>query len=95
MIILELEEVWTSLAMGQHSPRARLKLKARTLSNKLSGKESITIAEKLRGSIDGKTINLEDGKIVTLRLENSIVDIPTNLNKTRNVQQYFEAIVRG
>jgi hypothetical protein len=38
---------------------------------------------------------LEDGKIVTLRLENSIVDIPTNLNKTRNVQQYFEAIVRG
>jgi hypothetical protein len=95
MIILELEEVWTSLAMGKHSPRARLKLKARTLSNKLSGKESITIAEKLRGSIDGKTINLEDGKIVTLRLENSIVDIPTNLNKTRNVQQYFEAIVRG
>ena len=95
MIILELEEVWTSLAMGQHSPSARLKLKAKTLSNKLSGKESITIAEKLRGSIDGKTINLEDGKIVTLRLENSIVDIPTNLNKTRNVQQYFEAIVRG
>lgn len=95
MVVLELEEVWTSLALGKHSPRARLKLKARTLSNKLSGKESITISEKLRGSIDGKTIQLEDGKIVTLRLENSIVDIPTNLNKTRNVQQVFEAIVRG
>ncbi len=95
MVVLELEEVWTSLALGKNSPRARLKLKARTLSNKLSGKESITISEKLRGSIDGKTIQLEDGKIVTLRLENSIVDIPTNLNKTRNVQQVFEAIVRG
>jgi len=95
MVVLELEEVWTSLALGKHSPRARLKLKARTLSNKLSGKESITISEKLRGSIDGKTIQLEDGKIVTLRLENSIVDIPTTLNKTRNVQQVFEAIVRG
>lgn len=95
MVILELEEVWTSLALGQHSPRARLKLKARTLSNKQSGKESITIAEKVRGSIDGKTIRLDDGKLVTLRLENSIVDIPTNINKTRNVQQFFEAIVRG
>lgn len=95
MVILELEEVWTSLAMGKNSPRARLKLKAKTLSDKPSGKESITISEKLRGSIDGKTIRLEDGKLVTLRLENSIVDIPTSLNKTRNVQQYFEAIVRG
>lgn len=95
MVVLELEEVWTSLALGKHSPRARLKLQAKTLSNKLSGKESITIAERLRGSIDGKTIQLDDGKIVTLRLENSIVDIPTMLNKTRNVQQVFEAIVRG
>jgi hypothetical protein len=95
MIVLELEEVWTSLALGQHSPRARLKLKARTLSDKVSGKESITIAEKLGKSIDGKTIRLDDGKLVTLRLENSIVDIPTNINKTRNVQQFFEAIVRG
>ncbi len=95
MIVLELEEVWTSLALGQHSPRAKLKLKARTLSNKVSGKESITIAEKLGKSMDGKTIRLDDGKLVTLRLENSIVDIPTNLNKTRNVQQFFEAIVRG
>lgn len=95
MVILELEEVWTSLALGKHSPRARLKLKARTLSDKASGKESITIAEKLRGLIDGKTIALEDGKLVTLRLENSIVDIPTNINKTRNVAQFFEAIIRG
>ncbi len=95
MVILELEEVWTSLALGKHAPRARLKLKARTLSDKPSGKESITIAEKVRGSIDGKTIQLDDGKLVTLKLENSIVDIPTSINKTRNVEQFFEAIVRG
>ncbi|MCX7343644.1 MAG: hypothetical protein NT128_05835 [Proteobacteria bacterium] len=95
MIILELEEVWTSMTMNKNSPKARLKLKAQTLSDKPSGKESITIAEKLRGLIDGKTIRTENGSLVTLRMENCIVDIPTSINKTRNVKQYFEAIVRG
>ncbi len=95
MIILELEEVWTSMALGKNSPKARLKLKAQTLSDKPSGKESITIAEIMRGLIDGKTIRTENGNLVTLRMENCIVDIPTSINKTRNVKQYFEAIVRG
>lgn len=95
MIVLELEEVWTSLAMGKNSPKARIKLKAQTLSDKPSGKESITIAEKVRNIIDGKTIRMENGNLVTLRMENCIVDIPTAINKTRNVKQYFEAIVRG
>jgi hypothetical protein len=95
MVVLELEEVWTSMALGKNSPRAKLKVKAQTLSNKPSGKESITIAEKLRGLIDGKTFRLENGSLVTMRLQNCIVDIPTSLNKTRNVKQYFEAIVRG
>lgn len=95
MVILELEEVWTSLALGKNSPRAKLKVKAQTLSDKPSGKESITIAEKVRGLIDGKTFRLENGSLVTMRLQNCIVDIPTSLNKTRNVKQYFEAIVRG
>lgn len=95
MIILELEEVWTSLAYGKNSPKARIKLKAQTLSDKPSGKESITIAEKIRGLIDGKTIRTDNGNLVTLRMENCIVDIPTTINKTRNVRQYFEAIVRG
>lgn len=95
MVILELEEVWTSMALGKNSPRAKLKLKAQTLSDKPSGKESITIAEKVRSLIDGKTIHMENGSLVTLRLENCVVDIPTSINKTRNVRQYFEAIVRG
>ena len=95
MVILELEEVWTSVALGKNSPHAKLKLRAQTLSNKPSGKESITIAEKVRSLIDGKTLRLANGNLVTLRMENCIVDIPTSLNKTRNVQQYFEAIVRG
>lgn len=95
MIILELEEVWTSMTMSRNSPKARLKLKAQTLSDKPSGKESITIAEKVRGLIDGKTIRTENGCLVTLRMENCVVDIPTSINKTRNVKQYFEAVVRG
>ena len=95
MIILELEEVWTSMALGKNSPKARIKLKAQTLSDKPSGKESITIAEKVRCLIDGKTIRMDNGQLVTLRMENCIVDIPTAINKTRNVKQYFEAIVRG
>lgn len=95
MVVLELEEVWTSLALGQNSPSAKLKLKAQTLSDKMTSKESLTISEKVRALIDGKTISLEDGKSVTLKLENSIIDIPTEIHKTRNVKQFFEAIVRG
>lgn len=94
MVVLELEEIWTSLALGQNSPRAKLKLKAQTLSDKMTSKESLTISERVRSLIDGKTINLQDGKSVTLRLENSIIDIPTEIHKTRNVKQFFEAIVR-
>jgi hypothetical protein len=94
MVVLELEEVWTSLALGQNSPCAKLKLKAQTLSDKMTSKESLTISEKVRALIDGKTINLENGKSVTLKLANSIIDIPTDINKTRNVKQFFEAIVR-
>lgn len=95
MVVLELEEIWTSLALGKNSPRAKLKLKAQTSSHKIAGKESLSISERVRELIDGKTIDLIDGKSVTLRLENSIIDIPTDFNETRNVKQYFEAIVRG
>lgn len=95
MIVLELEEIWTSLALGKNSPLAKLKLKAQTLSDKIAGKESLSISGKVRELIDGKTIHLNDGKSVTLKLENSIIDIPTDFNKTRTVKQYFEAIVRG
>ncbi len=94
-IVLELEEIWTSLAVGQTMPWAKLKLLASVQSEQDTGKESMNIAEGLRQRIDGQTLPLEDGKTVTFRLQNSVVDLPTHLNKTRSVRQFFEAIIRG
>lgn len=95
MVVLEIEEIWTSIMLGRNVPCARLKLKASTLSQNSSGKESLMLADDVRKIVDGKTIGLSDGKQVTLRLENSIVDLPSAGSRPRIVQQYYEAIVRG
>jgi hypothetical protein len=95
MIILEIEEIWTSIYFGNNTPCARLKLKASTFSENVSGKESIVIAEEIRKSVDGKMIKLHNGKQVILKLENSVIDLPLNGNKHRGVQQYYQAIIRG
>jgi hypothetical protein len=94
LVLLELEEIWTSLKLGMDSGHARLKLKASILSEHTTGRESITLADSIRHIMDGKTLSVEQNMRATIRLSNSVIDLPVK-NGPRMVQQFYEVLVRN
>jgi hypothetical protein len=94
LVLLELEEIWTSLRLGSETGHARLKLKASIMNNSVNNREVLSAAESIRQIIDGRTIVLKEGMKATIKLANSIIDLPTNVGPN-NVQQYYEVLVRG
>jgi hypothetical protein len=93
-VLIELEEIWTSVRLGAETGYAKLKLKASTFSQTISSRESLAISEQIRCAIDGQTMDVIDGKRATVRLSSSIIDMPSP-TKPLMVQQYFEILVRG
>jgi hypothetical protein len=94
VIVLELEEVWTSMRLGADTASARLKLKASIVGKSSSSREPITVADTLKSVIDGATIDLQEGKMGVVKLANSVIDLP-NSNRPRMVQQFYEVLIRG
>lgn len=94
LVLLELEEIWTSLRLGSETGHARLKLKASIINNNVNGREVLSVAERIRQVIDGKTIAVKEGMKATIKLANSIIDLPTK-SGPNNIQQYYEVLVRG
>jgi hypothetical protein len=92
-VLLELEEIWTSLKMGTETGYTKLKIKASTFSQTHSSRESLGIADRIRSIVDGRTLNTHDGKKGMIRLSNSVIDMPST-TKPLTVQQYFEILVR-
>jgi hypothetical protein len=93
-VLIELEEIWTSVRLGAETGYAKLKLKASTFSQTVSSRESLAISEQIRCAVDGQTIEVIDGKRATVRLSGSVIDMPS-ATKPLMVQQYFEVLVRG
>jgi len=93
-VLIELEEIWTSVRLGAGTGYAKLKLKASTFSQTASSRESLAISEKIRRAMDGQTMDVMDGKRATVRLSGSVIDMPSSL-KPLLVQQYFEILIRG
>ena len=94
LIVLEIEEVWTSMILSQHSANTRLRLKASIFSKAPSGRESLDLSASVRQAMDGKVLDLKDGKSGMMRLSDNVVDMPA-ANKPRNVQQYYDVLIRG
>lgn len=90
MVTLEIEEIWNSMKVGDSTPRVRVKFKASTVGKTPSGTDALLVADSIRSLIDGRTIDLEEGK-ATLRLANSVIDMP---RPRRSVHQYYEALIR-
>lgn len=93
-VLIELEEIWTSVRLGAETGFVKLKLKASTYSQKLSSRESLGIADKIRSAVDGQVLDVEGGRQGIVRLSNSIIDMPS-VTKPLSVQQYFDVLVRG
>ncbi|RZI46572.1 tail completion protein gp17 [Candidatus Finniella inopinata] len=93
LIVLELEEVWTSMALGKNSANTRLKVKASIFSRSPSGRESMDLSASVRQAMDGTVLSLKNGKKGMLRLAENVVERPA-ANRPRNVQQYYDVLIR-
>lgn len=92
-ILIEVEEIWTTMWGGNRSGEMKLKIKTSTFSEGLSSRESLGIADLIRAVIDGKTLQTLQGKYGVVKLLNSVIDIPTT-NRPLSVQQYFDVMIR-
>jgi hypothetical protein len=93
-VLLELEEIWTSKSLSLQSASARLKLKASIFCQTFTGSKSTQIANSIHQFIDGKVLDLKNGKEGVIRMAESIVGKAV-ANKPRDVQQYYEVLIRG
>lgn len=94
VVLLELEEIWTSLKLGKDCGHARLKLRTSVLNDGATNRENIHIADYIRQAVDGKTIVVEADMRATIKLSGSIIDLPVK-NGPKTVQQFYEVLVRG
>jgi hypothetical protein len=94
IILLELEEIWTSMRLGEKNAHVRVKFKTSILSDSPTGRDAINIADAVRRAIDGQTMGVQKGMTATIKLAGSVIDLPAP-SKPRSVQQYYEAIIRG
>lgn len=95
MVVLELEEIWSSMKLGETSAHVKLKFKASMMSNTPNTKDAVMIAETVRAEFDGKTIDVSNSVSATLKLSGSIIDMPGASKSQRCVHQYYEALIRG
>lgn len=93
-VLLELEEIWTSLKLGTDCGHARLKIKTSVISNTPTNNKNLNTADDIKKLMDGKTIIVSDGMRATIRLSNSVIDLPKQ-NTPRLVEDYYEVLVRG
>ncbi len=94
LVVLELEEVWTSMKLDPQHANTRLKLKASILSGVPTGRDSLQMAESIRKAVDGKILSLQEGKRGIVRLSGSVMDTAA-ANKPRNIHQYYDVLIRG
>ena len=94
VVLLELEEIWTSLKLGKDSGHARLKLRTSVLNDAATNRENIHIADYIRQAVDGKTITVDEDMRATIKLSGSIIDFPVK-NGPKTVHQFYEVLVRG
>jgi hypothetical protein len=93
MILLELEEIWTSVKLGDYSPYVKIKFKASTIMEYLKGHEALGISDAIQHALDGKCFSIEEEMKATLRLAGSVIELP-QANQPRCVHQYYEALIR-
>ena len=93
-VLLEIEEIWTSMRLGAEIGFIKLKIKVSTLSEKMSSRESISMADCVRSIVDGKILATDTGKKGMVKLTSSIIDMPSN-NRPLSVQQFYEVLIRG
>jgi hypothetical protein len=93
-VLLEVEEIWTSRALSHKSASARLKLKASVFCKTFTGSKAMQIANSIQQFIDGRVLALKNGKEGIIRLSESIAG-KVVANKPRDIQQYYEVLVRG
>lgn len=94
IVLLELEEIWTSLKLGEDCGHARLKLRTSVMNNGATNRENLGIADAIRQAVDGKTIKVDEDMRATIKLSSSIIDLPLK-NGPKTVQQFYEVLVRG
>lgn len=94
LVLLELEEIWTTMPLGQQAANTRVKLKASIFGKASNNRESMNLATNVRQTIEGKILDLKNGKKGVVKLSRNIVDMPQT-HKSKSVQQYYEILVRG
>ena len=102
MILLELEEIWTSPLWIQKEPKAKIRLKASVFSQNTGGgspttveilRQPLVIADCVRHCLEQSRFTLDDGCYGVVRLCNSVIDV-FGPNKPRGIYHMYEALVR-
>lgn len=93
MIVLELEEIWTNLPLGDGAPHTKVRFKASTILEACKSNDALDVSGVIQHTLDGRTFDVDEGMKATLRLAGSVIDLPKR-NQPRCVHQYYEALIR-
>ncbi len=93
-ILVEIEEIWTSMVPLPGDVMAKIKLKASYWARQGQSRESIMLAGMLRREVDGNRVALEDGRTGVFRFVNSMTDLP-HANRPSAVHHFFDVSIRN
>lgn len=93
LVLLELEEIWTSLKLGITTVHAKVNFKVKIMSRQHGKREALALAGLVKETLDGQFLVVTKGCTAVFKLTSSVLHRP-NDGRLGFMEQYFEAIVR-
>lgn len=92
--LLELDEVEQGLELGVNTPQSKVKFRTVCLDADVGVKTSFECSQKVNRCLDGKILDLPDGRKAIIKLMGSVVDISKKGDR-KTVSHHYETLLRG
>lgn len=92
--LLELDEVERGLSLGTNAAQSKVKFRTVCLDGDIGVKTSFECSQKINHCLDGKTLDLPDGRKAIIKLMGSVVDISKKGDR-KTVSHHYETLLRG
>ncbi|MBX3487594.1 MAG: hypothetical protein KF798_06805 [Candidatus Paracaedibacteraceae bacterium] len=92
--LLELDEIEQNLKLGANTVQSKIKFRTVCLDGNIGVKTSFDCSQKINRCLDGKTLELPDGRTAIIKLMGSVVDISKKGDK-KTVSHHYETVLRG
>jgi hypothetical protein len=95
LVLLELEEIWSSFGTSGKGIQARVKFKVSVYARMPHRQEMALISDKIKHALEGVNLKLPENKGATLRFLACVAEAPPDKGQPLATHHFYDAIISG